>query len=109
MHAVQAILVVQMRRISEPGHPDITDGLSLDHPAADSGGAVEPGHMCIKRRDIAAMLHDYRVAVAVFSAAKDNFSVAGRLDRCASGRRVVDTAVCTNRIENRMLSSWIET
>ena len=69
-----------MRRSREPGHADITDGLALSDAAAVSRGIMESRHVRIKSRDVAAVLHNDVVTVAVILAAKDDLAIAGRLD-----------------------------
>ena len=65
--------------------------------------------MRVQRRDVATVLNDDRVAVAIFFASEDNFPVTGRIDRCATGRRVIDATMCANSIENWMFAPRIET
>ncbi len=65
--------------------------------------------MGIERRDITAVLQDYRVAVTVLFTAKDDFAVAGRFDRCTARCRVIDTTMCAYGIQDRMPPPRIET
>jgi len=65
--------------------------------------------MRVERRDVSAMLEDDRIAVAVLHAAEHDFPIACREYRRARRRRVVDTSVRPNGIENRMSPIEIET
>src|SRR5262245_768829 len=64
--------------------------------------------MAVQRRDVAAVLNDDRIAVSALHTAKQNFSVTGCSDRCARRSRVVDAAVRTDRVENRVTPTRIE-
>src|SRR5690349_946142 len=107
MHAVDAILVMQVRPRREPAAPDIADHIALSYSRA--GACItEPRKVSVLRRDVAAMLENDRVAVTALRAAEQYFPVAGRADRGARRRRVVDTAMGTNRIEHGMATVRIE-
>jgi hypothetical protein len=52
----------------------------------------------VQGRDIATMLQNDGIAIAVLNATKYDLAVAGRLDRRASRRRIVNAPVGANRI-----------
>ena len=58
--------------------------------------------MRVERRNVAAVLQNDRVAVAVLDATKTDFSVTGRNDRCAGRRGIIDAAVGADCIQYRM-------
>jgi hypothetical protein len=63
----------------------------------------------IQRRDVAAMLNNDRIAIAILFTAKDHFPIACRLDWRTAWRRVIDTTMRPNRVQDRMFAARIET
>ncbi len=68
MHAVDAILVVQVRTGREPGHAHVADRLPLAHASRAFAAWREARHVGVQRRDVAAVLQDDDLAVAVLHA-----------------------------------------
>ena len=108
MHAVDPVLVVQVRAGNHAGRTDVADDLALFDARADALPAAEIRHVRIQCRDIAAVLQDDDVAVAALAAAENDLAVAGGHDRRAGRCRVIDTAVCANRIQHRVAPVRVE-
>ena len=66
-------------------------GLPLADARSQRCLAVKFRHVCIQGCDIAAMLQDDGIAIAIPHATKNNLAVSGRLDGCAPRCCVVNT------------------
>src|SRR5262245_35428223 len=77
VHAVDPVLVVQMRTAGETGAADITDQLALAHALALRRALGEPGQVSVQGRDTASVLDDDGIAVAAVAAAHVNPAVTG--------------------------------
>ena len=108
MHAVEAILVVQVHTSYQPGRPNITDRLSLPYARPGSGTGGKLRHVCVQRRDIAAMLQDDGVAIPRFHATKDNLAVTGGFYRRSARRCVIHAAVRPACLQNRVQAIRVE-
>src|SRR5262245_33548681 len=64
--------------------------------------------MAVQRRDVAAVLKDDHISVSALDTAKQYFSVTGGSDLRTRRSGVVDAAMCTDRVENRVTPSRIE-
>ena len=108
MHAIQAILVVQVRGGCETGTADIADGLALTDTLSNSGISCEARHVCVQRRNVAAVLQYYRIAIATLAAAKNHLAIASRFDRRTLGCCVIHTLVGANSVQHRVFAARVK-
>ena len=109
MYTVDTVFIMQVVCCCETGRADVTDRLPLFNAGADSDIGRVLRHMRIQGRDIATMLQDHGIAIAVLDASKDHFAITRCHDGGTLWRRVIHAAMRPNGIENRVPTSWIET
>ena len=108
MNTVDAVFVMQMVRRCESRSADVSDRLALLNSAANTRFACIFGHVCIKRCDVATMLQNDGVAVAILDAAMDDLAVARRFDWRTAWCGVINSPMRANCIQDRMTSFRIE-
>ena len=93
---------MQMRAGRPAGHVDEADDVTLADLAALAEAWREAAHVCIHGRDVAFMLEDDHIAVAILHAGKLHQAVAHRSRGCAGGGRKVGAQVRTPLLQNRV-------
>src|SRR5210317_1765534 len=100
MYPVQAVFVMQVIGGREASHADIADRLALPDSRSDTRLGGKTRHVRVQGRNVTAVLQDDDLAVTGLGAAEDNLAVTGRLDRCASWRRVIDASMGADGIQD---------
>ena len=77
VHAIQAVLIMQMVRRGQTGAAHEAYRLSLSDAFSNAGGFRETRHMGVQRRDVATVLQDDRVAIAALHAAEYYLAIPG--------------------------------
>lgn len=108
MDAVHAKFIVEMRACCEASAAHITDNLPLFDTPAITCAAGKAIHMGVECAVAATVFNDDSLAIAAFSASKNNSAVSGSLDWGPSRCGIVHALMCPDFVQDGVFSAQTE-